>query len=123
VPRVLVLQRRLDVDGVDQVVAADGDDALARFAQQPCAAVVVDLRLPPLDGWCVLAALGVLPDARRPRLVAVIGDRAEMPRARGLGAELCVLAGTPLHARALHPACRPRRATSSRPPMTSGVPA
>ena len=129
VPRVLVVQQGPDFGGdVEQTVATDGDTALALAAREPFDAVLVDLRLPPLDGWCVLAALGVWPDGYRPRLVATVGDRGEILRALSLGADLCVTAGTKLHTRALvrstkEKRCPQPRATSFRSPTPNGVPA
>jgi DNA-binding response OmpR family regulator len=86
---ILVVHRALDVDHVEQHVAADGDAALALVDEQPFDAVVLDLSLPPLDGWCVLARLG----ARTPRLrvIAAASDAADVERARRLGAEVYLL--------------------------------
>jgi len=126
VPRVLMVQQGLAIDEVETVVATDGDAALALAAREPFDAVLVDLRLPPLDGWCVLAALGTWPDGYRPRIIATVGDRGEILRARSLGADLCVTAGTNLHARALTRSTKERtcpqfRATSFRSPTMNGV--
>ena len=99
VPRVLTVQHRPDVEDAEAVVAADGDAALTLLRREPFDAVLVDLRLEPIDSWCVLAAVGSWAD--RPRLVAVVGARTDIGRALILGADLCVAAGTPLHAQAL----------------------
>ena len=84
-PRVLVVQRELEIDGVEQAVVADGEAALALLDREPFDAVVVDTALPVLDGWMLLAAVGSRPE--RPRLIASVGDPAEVPRARRLGAD------------------------------------
>jgi DNA-binding response OmpR family regulator len=86
VPRVLVVQRGLDVDDVEQAVAPDGDAALALLDAETFDAVVIDLALPPLDGWCVLARAASRPN--HPRLVAIVGDPRDRARAQRLGAEL-----------------------------------
>jgi DNA-binding response OmpR family regulator len=86
VPRVLVVHRGLDVDDVEQAVAPDGDAALALLDAEPFDAVVVDLGLPPLDGWCVLARVASRP--QHPRLVAIVRDQRDRERAERLGAEL-----------------------------------
>jgi DNA-binding response OmpR family regulator len=99
VPRVLTVQHGPDVEDAEAVVAADGDAALTLLRQEPFDAVLLDLRLEPIDSWCVLAAVGSW--AERPRLVAIVGARTDIGRALILGADLCVAAGTPLHARAL----------------------
>jgi DNA-binding response OmpR family regulator len=109
VPRVIMVRRdreldepdldEPDVDEVEPAIAPDGEAALAMLRREHFDAVLVDLALAPLDGWCVLAAVGSR--AERPRLVAIVADCADIPRARILGADLCVAAGTQLHARAL----------------------
>ena len=50
--------------------------------------VLLDLTLPPLDGWCVLAALGDRSD--RPLLVVRVADPSEVDRAVALGADAWV---------------------------------
>ena len=99
VPRVLTVQNGPEVEDAEAVIATDGDAALTLLRREPFDAVIVDLRLEPIDSWCVLAAVGSW--AERPRLVAIVGARTDIGRALILGADLCVAAGTPLHARAL----------------------
>ena len=84
VPRVLVVQRGLDVDNVEQAVAVDGDAALALLDAQSFDAVVLDLHLPPLDGWCVLAR--VASRTQHPQILAAVADQDEAERAGRLGA-------------------------------------
>jgi CheY-like chemotaxis protein len=121
VPRVLMVQRDLYFDGPDledlePAIAADGETALSWLRQERFDAALLDLRLPPLDGWCVLAAVGSWPEnAVKPRLIAVVGDRNDIDRALFLGADLCVMAGTQLHARALT-----RSTSAMRPEMRPG---
>jgi CheY-like chemotaxis protein len=50
--------------------------------------VLVDLTLPPLDGWCVLAALGTDRSGRRPELVVRVADHRQAERALRLGADV-----------------------------------
>ena len=119
VPRVLVVHDRPADADVEWEVAPDGQAALDRFAHESFDAVVCDLSLPPLDGWLVLAALGVQAD--RPRLIARVGDRGDIERAQYLGADLCVLAGTQLNARAFHPTWKRHPKTNFPQPTTSGV--
>jgi CheY-like chemotaxis protein len=118
IPRVLVLGEA-HLGAVEIIHAADGPEALRLADSEPLDAAVVDLSLPPIDGWMALASLG----ARRPkpRIVAVIADRADIPRARALGADVSVLAGTPVHARALESVCREHHEISSRRPTPSGA--
>ena len=85
VPRVLVVQRPLDIDDVEIAIALDGPEAITRAACEPFDALVIDLSLPVLDGWFVLAALGKsLP---RPRIVAIATDQDDVTRAVSLGAD------------------------------------
>jgi DNA-binding response OmpR family regulator len=121
VPRVLAIQAAIDVDGVELAVAADGPGALASLDREPFDAVVIDLALAPLDGWMTLAELGSRSD--RPRVIAKVADRADIPRALVLGADLCVVAGTTIHARALAPTWQTSTRTSFPSPTKSGVPA
>jgi DNA-binding response OmpR family regulator len=116
-----------DADGgiVEVVIAGDGDAALALLRRERFDSLVVDLALAALDGWCLLAAVGHRPD--RPRLIVIVRDRSEIDRARNLGADLCVTAGTQVHVRALTRSTKemtwpPRPLPSSSPrPTTSGV--
>jgi CheY-like chemotaxis protein len=128
VPRVLMVQQDLYFDGpgledIEPAIAADGETALALLRRERFDAVLLDLRLEPLDGWCVLAAVGSW--SERPRLIAAVGDRGDIERARHLGADFCVMAGTQLHARALTRSTKemecPRPPTSYPRPMPSGV--
>jgi len=99
VPRVLTVQNGPDVEDTEAVIAADGDAALDLLRRERFDALIVDLGLAPIDSWCVLATVGNW--VERPRLVAVVTDPAHVGRALMLGADLCVMAGTQLHARAL----------------------
>ena len=119
VPRVLVVHERPERADVEWEVAPDGETALDLLARERFDAVVCDLALPPLDGWYVLAALG--PRADRPRLIVQVGDRADIPRAQHLGADLCVLAGTQLNVRAFQPTWKRHRKTNFPQPTKSGV--
>ena len=118
-PRVLVIENGLELDGVEQVIAPDGEAAVALLQREWFDAVILDLRQEPLDGWCVLSAVGCWPE--RPRLIATVGDRADIARAKQLGADHCMLAGTNLNVRALHAACRPHPETNSPTPTRNGV--
>jgi DNA-binding response OmpR family regulator len=128
VPRVLMVQSGPDLQDAEPVVAADGDAALALLRHERFDAVVIDLGLAPLDGWCVLATVGNW--VERPRLVAIVSADEHVGRALVLGADLCVPPGTPVHARALLSSttampkeheCRQSRPTVFPPPTPSGV--
>ena len=102
VPRVLMVQSGPELEDAEPVVAADGEAALELLRHERFDAVIVDLGLEPLDGWCVLATVGNW--VERPRLVAIVSDDEHIGRALVLGADLCVPPGTPFDARALTPA-------------------
>ena len=118
-PRVLMVQRGPDLEDAEPVIAGDGEAALALLRRERFDAVIIDLGLAPIDGWCVLATVGNW--VERPRLVALVPAGGSAPdhvgRALVLGADLCMPAGTLLDARALtHGTAEfPRRWPSKRP--------
>lgn len=97
VPRVLVVQprealahatgRHLHAAGFEPTLALDGDAGMRLAVVDPPDACLLDLTLPVLDGWYLLAALGAR--TVRPQLVVYVrpGDAA---RAVALGADACV---------------------------------
>lgn len=52
-----LLQAFLEEEGYTVVLASNGQDALARLAERPIAAVLLDLNMPVMDGWACLAQL------------------------------------------------------------------
>jgi DNA-binding response OmpR family regulator len=117
VPRVLTVQNGPDLEDAEAVVAGDGDEALGLLRRERFDAVILDLGLAPIDSWCVLATVGNW--VERPRLVAIVTDPDHVGRALVLGADLCVMAGTQLHARAL---CRSTKETKCPPPLPTSFP-
>ena len=102
--RVLMIQGGRDVVGhdlhdVERAVASDGDAAVLLAFREEFDAVVLDLSLPVLDSWMVLATIGTWTE--RPRLIVSTDNRGDIVRAYALGADLCVRAGTEVHARAV----------------------
>jgi DNA-binding response OmpR family regulator len=96
VPRVAVVQprealahtlaRHLAGAGFEPALVADGDAAIRLAVTESVWAVVVDLTLPALDGWCVLATLG----SRGGPLVVAYAEVGDAERALLLGATACV---------------------------------
>ena len=78
--------RHLRAAGFEPVVLPDGDSAVRLAVTDPPAVVLLDLTLPALDGWCVLAALGT----RQGPPVVVYGASGDAARAVLLGAAACV---------------------------------
>jgi CheY-like chemotaxis protein len=75
----------LDGAGVQAVAARDGAEGLAAVRRHHPAAVVLDIRLPGMDGWAVLEALKADPaTASAPVVVVTILD--ERAQALALGA-------------------------------------
>ena len=70
------------------IVVADGFAAVSAVDAWAPEVVLIDLTLPPLDGWLVLADLGARAD--RPLLVARVADASEAGRAVALGADAWV---------------------------------
>jgi DNA-binding response OmpR family regulator len=96
--RALVVQSRADVAdgvaaaladaGIQAIVVPDGHEIVLEVETWAPDVVLVDLTLPPLDGWQVLAALGALPEP--PLLVVRLGTASEVVRAIALGADAWV---------------------------------
>jgi CheY-like chemotaxis protein len=85
---VQVLRFSLEAEGYATYTARDGLEALELIKKHKPCLVVLDVMMPKLDGWSVLAELAELPREDRPRVVmvtalATVADRA---RAASLGA-------------------------------------
>jgi DNA-binding response OmpR family regulator len=86
-PDVLqILRVNLEAAGLDTMLAADGDTAFRRIEEERPDAILLDLMLPVMDGWAILAALTSRADA--PPVVVCSSRRgeAELDRATRLGA-------------------------------------
>jgi DNA-binding response OmpR family regulator len=98
VPRVLVVQSRAEVAQADSaalagagwkaIVHPDGHGVPGAIESWAPHVVLVDLTLPALDGWCVLAEIGGM--ARPPFVVVRVGDPDDADRAVALGADAWV---------------------------------
>ena len=73
---------------LEAIVVADGHLALPAVDICRPDVVLIDLTLPPLDGWCVLAEIGLR--AERPLLVVRVAHASEADRAVALGADAWV---------------------------------
>lgn len=83
---LLLLRSNLELAGFDTSLAADGITALRRIEAESPDAVVVDLMLPGLDGWSIIAELR---DMTEPPAVIVCSARSspeDRRRAFGWGA-------------------------------------
>ncbi len=98
VPRVLVVQSRPEVARaisasladaeLEAVVLFDGHGVAGAIETWDPHVVLVDLTLPALDGWYVLAEVGGL--AAPPLIVVRVGDAQDVDRASALGADAWV---------------------------------
>jgi len=84
---LLTLRMILAPEGFDPLLAADGETALRRVDEERPDLVVLDIMMPVLDGWFVLAELGGRP--RRPAVVVCSAKSGDSDRARAqeLGAD------------------------------------
>ena len=64
---LLTLRMILESEGFDPLLAADGETALRRVDEERPDLVVLDIMMPVLDGWFVLAELGGRPTRARRR--------------------------------------------------------
>lgn len=84
---LLTLRMILESEGFDASLAADGETALRRIDDEHPDIVVLDIMMPVLDGWFVLAELAGR--SRRPRVVVCSAKSSDVDRhrARELGAD------------------------------------
>ena len=86
-PDVLqILRVNLEAAGLDTVLAADGDTALRRIEIEHPDVILLDLMLPVVDGWEVLAGLTSRPDPSPVIVCSARRGEAEVQRAMRLGA-------------------------------------
>jgi len=86
-PDVLqILRVNLEAGGMDTVLAADGDTALRRIEIEHPDVILLDLMLPVVDGWEVLAGLTSRPDPAPVIVCSARRGEAEVQRAMRLGA-------------------------------------
>jgi DNA-binding response OmpR family regulator len=80
-----VEQFNLESEGYEVKVAPEGRaviDALETFAPD---VLILDVMLPFLDGWSILANLRDMPDERRPKVILVSAAAGVVDRARAEG--------------------------------------
>ncbi|HEX7463473.1 MAG TPA: response regulator [Actinomycetota bacterium] len=79
---LIVLRKSLEGAGFDTSLAADGSTAMLRIEAERPDVVLLDLMLPLMDGWSVLAELRDRPDA--PKVVVCTARASEIERERAL---------------------------------------
>jgi DNA-binding response OmpR family regulator len=83
---LLMLRINLEAEGYETALAADGETALRRIADEDPDAILLDVMMPVMDGWSVLEALSSRTDA--PRVIVLSAKTAgrDVRRALDLGA-------------------------------------
>lgn len=83
-----VLHRKLTASGVDATECLDGQQALDVLQHEKFDGVLLDLKMPHVDGYGVLAQLSQTPNARTPVYVLTsLPNDIAAERARELGAQ------------------------------------
>jgi DNA-binding response OmpR family regulator len=77
---LLTLRMILESEGFEPSLAADGETALRRIDEEHPDLVVLDIMMPVLDGWFVLAELAGRP--KRPGIVVCSAKSSETDRQR-----------------------------------------
>lgn len=88
---LLTMRMLLQSEGHTVAVASDGGEAIAVIDQWSPAVVVLDIRMPVLDGWYVLAELGNRRAGPRVIVCTANADVRDHTRARSLGAEVVLV--------------------------------
>ncbi len=84
-----LLEALLSSAGYRVTAVAEGEAALAVCARMRPGAIFLDLTLPDMSGWDLLARLRALPDP--PPVVVLTADSAAVARARAAGATAAIL--------------------------------
>ncbi|MHB8670881.1 MAG: response regulator transcription factor [Acidimicrobiales bacterium] len=86
-PDILLLVRViLEAAGYEALLAADGEQALQRIAEDSPDLVLLDVMMPVMDGWGVLRALRQRPSAPPVVVVSVRSGQRDVELATELGA-------------------------------------
>jgi DNA-binding response OmpR family regulator len=83
---LLLLRINLEQAGFDASLAADGATAMRRIASERPDVIMLDLMLPVMDGWAVLADLGTREVAPPVIVCSAKGSPRDLARAFELGA-------------------------------------
>ncbi len=90
----------LRLDGYTVIEAEDGEEALAMLENQHPDLILLDLVMPKVSGFDVLAKIRAIPDLSNTPVVvySILNDKAEIDRALKLGANDFTIKGqTPAH--------------------------
>lgn len=79
---LLMLRVNLEADGFETALAADGETALQRVAEERFDLMLLDVMMPVMDGWGVLEGLAQVPSP--PRVIVVTAKSSERDVARAI---------------------------------------
>jgi DNA-binding response OmpR family regulator len=77
-----VEQFNLETEGYEARVALEGTEALEAIGEFTPDLLLLDVMLPRLDGWSVLARIQELPEDQRPKVIVVSAAAGEEARQR-----------------------------------------
>ena len=83
---LLMLRVNLEADGFETALAADGETALQRVADDHFDLMLLDVMMPVMDGWGVLENLGRVPDPPKVIVVSAKSSERDITRAIESGA-------------------------------------
>lgn len=83
---LLMLRVNLEADGFETALAADGETALQRIAEDRFDLMLLDVMMPVMDGWGVLEALPDMANAPRVIVVSAKSSDRDVTRAIEAGA-------------------------------------
>jgi DNA-binding response OmpR family regulator len=83
---LLMLRVNLEADGFETALAADGETALQRIAEDRFDLMLLDVMMPVMDGWGVLEALPTVPNPPRVIVVSAKSSDRDVTRAIEAGA-------------------------------------
>jgi CheY-like chemotaxis protein len=85
----MVLEELLEHEGYRTLRVGDAEAAIRAVAEDPPAAIVLDLTLPRMSGAELVAKLRELPGGHRP-IVVITGQHGGLDQARALGARAAI---------------------------------
>jgi len=66
-----MLTRRLQRKGYEVVIALDGEEAVRRALSQAIDLILMDIRLPVMDGWEAIRRIKIMPETRLIPIIAL----------------------------------------------------
>lgn len=92
-----LLVKMLSSIGFETCAASDGPQAIARFEELRPHAILMDLRMPSMDGFQTTRAIRQRPDGNTPVIIAVTASTFEDDRRRALDGDMDDFVAKPFH--------------------------